>query len=366
MPAVHDRLLREAFTEIGHDVWVLRAGALAEADGSATLLLPADGADLETMVSGLAADPGCVSGPCIGIDATGLVIPLRAPQTGPAAGVPGPPDLPLILRATRLVVLHGAESQTAISFGFKGVLQALVNASVGLDSMLRPLARIADIATQCEVVHLNVASAMAVDELRSTVRRHETAPVLVPDESPLSCMMRRRGDHAPTGGSAPARQLYFRGPALDELAWRDGSSAVLQDDDAAMPLLHLLSADVAQVWKRADGVERVLLGGPDAAVDALLRVGLLGSLPSWRISGDVAWVGDDSRTTVLGPENASPLALQGSSHVVWSVLVERGAVRQDELVGSCAQLFDVDSREIEAPIETLLYDLWGRGLIARV
>ena len=368
MPAVHDRLRSEALHEIGNDVWVLRAGAIAEADGSVTLLVAVDGQDLETMVSGLAAASGYLGTRFIGIDATGLVVPLhelRAESTLPPAERS---NLPATLRARHLVVLNDAEaadSQASTPLGVEGILRALVRASVGLGGMSRPLARITDVASQCSVAHLSLASTITIDELMSTAGRRVSKTGLVADESPLGSKARRRSEHEAAGGSTRAIPLYFRGPALDELKLADGRSVVLQGA-AARPLLHVLSAEVAQVWKRADGVERTRLGGPGHAVDALLDVGLLDSLPAWRIGDDVAWVGDDARTTVLSPDGVSPLALVGSSHVVWSVLVEQRVMRQDVLVDSCAYVFDADAREIEGPIEALLYDLWDRGLVVRI
>ncbi|WP_029261178.1 MULTISPECIES: PqqD family protein [unclassified Microbacterium] len=368
MPAVHDRLLSEEFTEIGDEVWVLRAGAIADADGSVMLLLAVDGSNLQKMVSGLEADPGYVSARLVGIDATGVVVPLQESQAESVRPSSETSNLPATLRARHLVVLNdGAvgESQTSVPDGLEGILRSLVSASIGLGGVPRPLARITDVVSQCDAAHLTVASTITIDELRERVQRHVSATGLVVDESPLRSRARHRGDSDSAGRSTPARPLYFRGPALDELALVDGRSVVLQGENAT-PLLHVLNADVAQVWNRADGVERTRLGGPAGVVDTLLDFGLLDSRPSWRISDDVAWVGDDARTTVLSPDSISPLALVGSSHVVWSVLADRCAVNQDALVDACARLFDADAREIEAPIEALLYDLWGRGLVIRI
>lgn len=368
MPAVHDRLRSEVLDEIGNDIWVLRAEAIAEADGSVLLLLAAGGQDLETMVSGLAAAPGHLGTRFVGIDATGLVTPLHEPQTESARPPAERSNLPATLRARHLVVLNdaeGATSQASTPPGVEGILRALVSASVGLGGMFRPLTRIADVASQCHVVHLIVSSTITIDELMSTEPWRVPDTGLFADESPLSSKARHPSEPESAGGSTPARPLYFRGPAFDELELPDGRSVVLHGS-ASKPLLHVLSADVAQVWNRADGVERMRLGGPDAAIDTLLDLGLLDSRPAWRIGDDVAWVGDGARTTVLSPDDISPLALVGSSHVVWSVLVDGRVLRQDALVDSCAQLFDADAREIEGPIEALLYDLWARGLLVRI
>ncbi|UUE21483.1 hypothetical protein [Microbacterium sp. J1-1] len=367
MPAVHERPLGGALTEIRNDVWVLRAGAIAEAGGSVTLLLAVDGLNLETIVPGLDAAPGYMSTRFVGIDATGLVIPIHDPQAEHAPPSSKRPNPPATLRAGHLVVISravAAEAQ-ASPLGLEDILRALVSASVGLGNMSRPLGRIAEVVSECHVAHLGVASTVTVDELMSMARGRVSETGLVVDESPLSSKARHRSEHEPAEGSTPARPLYFRGPALDEIELSDGSSAVLQGA-VTTPLLHVLSAGVARAWNGADGVERTRLGGPDSVVNTLRELGLLDSLPSWRIADDVAWVGDDARTTVLSPDGVSPLALAGSSHVVWSILVDLRAVRQDVLVDSCARVFEADAREIEGPIEALLYDLWTRGLLVRI
>lgn len=372
MPAVHDRLHGRVLSELAKGVWVLRAGAFAEADGSVVLLLAVGGRGLDQLVVDLTADPGYVSTDLIGIDAAGGVLAVRGSHSDGVDIVPHPErrsagSLPATLRVKRVIFLHdavGERSPSTAAAARESVLGSLVAASIDLHDLARPLARIVQLVDACGVAHLDITSAVTVAELRAAAPpppgpqdREKTAP---------RASTQRDRRHDPADGPSTARR-YFRGTALDSVVLAEnGHLAVLLNQGAAARL-DVLSPSDAEVWNRADGVDKPALGGSDAQIDALFAAGLLGDVPSWRIAADVAWVADHQRTTVLGPwDDASPLGLEASAHAVWALLDERGSVRQDDLIERCAEYFGTGAREISAPIESLLRDLWSRGLIVRI
>lgn len=365
MPAAVDRPGRTAPFEREKGVWFLRAGAIAEPDGSVTLLVAAGMKALEAMIVDPADASGYVDTGVFGVDSAAAIV---MDGSSPLGERMRPRDTPANMRLQRIVFLSDVDdgsSPPALLDIAEDVLLPLVAASLDLRTVPRPLSRIAKVVADCTVGHLSVTDVVTMAELRSAA----TGPLREfggKYDGPGSVPMTRKERVGHESDLPPLGRKYYRGTALDSISLGGGRCAVLLTAGAE-GRLHVLSDEDAMIWQRADGVDRSTLGGTDDEVSALLKAQLLDFDPSWRIAGDVAWVDENDRTTVLGPSaNVLPLALEGSAHVIWTFLADQGAMRQDQLVKCCIETFDVSAQEIIGPIDSLLHDLSARGLVSRV
>lgn len=365
---------RTVSTELDSGLWKLRAGVIVGPDGSATLLLAKGARALEDMVSGLDEDPGYVGPRLVGIDRAGRVMPLSEAMEDAAGTSWGgragtATSCASRLRTDRIIVLRDVPAEASPPpsrpLDLTGVLGALVDGSTGLRDLVRPLRRMVDLVRRTSIVAFVVDSSVTLTDLRSapTIRSSNL------DARPEGPGPASPGDpraHAERADATSSERSSYHAPVLDELILEDGRSAVLQSDGSTWRL-RVLSHEETELWNRVGAGEILSDGSLEGQRDAMWSEGLLAAVPSWRISEDVAWVSDSDRTTVLGSaEDALPVALAGSSHVVWTVLVDRRVVRQDVLVEACAGVFVIDAHEIAGPIDALLGDLCERGLLVRI
>lgn len=362
---IHGELTRKAMSSVRPGVLVLRAVAVTDAEGSVTLILAADGEELTGVAKAAFRSQNLVSARFVGIDATGAVLPFREPndRTAPGGDGEGRPedrDLPATLRLSRIIVI--SEDAVALRDSSPALVaehaaEALVASSVNLPLLPAPLRRVADLLDTCALERRTTAS-LSVEDESSPMRL--ASPWLKP----------RMRDDASTPSAAaprPRSEGYFRGAVFDSRTLSDGRCVVLKGDRAAARL-RILSEAETDVWQRADGAERGAVGGSGEHIDQMMSDGLLGAEPAWRIGDDVAWVGDESRTTAIcaASFDETVLALEGSAHVVWSVVAEEQVVAQSRLIRRCADLFDIEIEQIWDEVESLLADLRARGALVHV
>lgn len=370
------------------EAWMLHAAGLADERGHVVVLVAPSGTGKTTAAKHLAARLAYVSDETVAIDSQGGVTAYRKPLSiiPPGGGTKQqvPPStfekgvqLPANLRLSKIVVLdRDADGPAAPRIEQLDVAEAL--------ALLAPQSSyLCDARSVLRTIDAVIRATGGVARLR--YREIETVDALidelidsVPAWDPLVASPRAERSEADAPAAAGE---YFRGTVVDALPLDDGRLALLQRE-ATGGRFRVLDGIAPALWRAAAGVGRDVLrtavvaehGEPegvdvdaliDQALETLVADGILSSGRSWSIADDAAWTTDEQRSTVLdlGAVNAQPLVLEGSSHVIWSILADRLALSERALLDECAAVFDIDVDAIADDVVSLLWRLRDEGLV---
>lgn len=66
----------------------------------------------------------------------------------------------------------------------------------------------------------------------------------------------------------------------------------------------------------------------------------------------------------LTAADSLPMALVGSAGVIWALLVEHAPVSERDLVAMVAEEFELDARQVQSDVTSLLAELRSRLLVS--
>ncbi|MEH3088408.1 MAG: PqqD family peptide modification chaperone [Microbacterium arborescens] len=394
------------------ELWMLHAGAVADADGNVVAIVGPSGRGKTTATRALAARYGYVSDETVAVAPDGAVLAYRKPlsiiedpagdKTQRSPAELGLGDLPAgPLRLSAIVLLDrdpgGPEQAEVVDCALVDVLPELVEQTSYLGQLPRPLAQIAAQARAVGGVRRVVyreASTLA-DALAPLFRAPDTvsldehpsdAPATSPDrqadvagvgegvDSPGDRWFRAATldalapdlaqDHAGFGRGTPGRMALLQ-PEVDggaTLRVIDGIGPVLWRAAAGATLTELTAAVVAVHGTPSDGDAETAVA---AALDALAAEGVLARDVSWRVGDDVAWTGDDDSFVALAlaaDGSPEPVSLDGTAGVIWRVLAEARGATVDAIARAVAARAGVTADDIAGDVAAFLRSLADRGL----
>lgn len=384
-----DDVTLEALAQRRRDgLWLMRAAGVADKRGHVVVFCGASEDAQAIVVRHLSQRYAYVSDDTIGIDIEGGVLPYRRPLSFVGPGFSSQQrmpssetsqELPSNLRLSKIIVLEqderGTEPAEIEELDVPSALELLVPQSSYLTDMRAPLRTIESLLKATGgAARVRHGDLETIDGVFDDLIRHE------PPARPLR--IRQGPAHPPRPAEPDGVDLYFRGAAVDALTLDEESIAILQQTSTGGKL-HVLDGMKAALWTAApventrsalgdaafdaqgvaDGVDRDRLMGE--ALNNMLQEGLLSRTPTWTIRDDVAWTTSSEQSTVLNLASASaqPLALEGSSHVIWTLLADQFSMSQEQLVAECALQFGIDSSLIAEDTIALLHALWSVGVV---
>lgn len=361
------------------DFWMLRAGALIDAEGRVVVICgPSDHRDVVALDSISERFPGAFEG-IIGIDTVGGVTPISVAFSSAAADDDMTP--PAVLRLARIVLLDCADDAPEIPqvdvLELGEALVPLVAESKHLCESRAPLRSIVALLHGTGgAVRIRYRAATSLKSLIAELTESTPAEIVVPTRTsgtvPLQC------------AAVDAERIY-RGEAADSCLLPGGRLALLKSETTGNGRLRILDALESAVWCSANGVarddivdsavrERGLESDPDAAqrvarvVSELSAEGWLSREPAWQVEEDTAWVSSDNRATVLNLASPSqlPLALEGSAHVVWDIVARSRSISQGAIIEKTAAHFGAENGEVAGGVVNLLHDLAASGAVSQM
>lgn len=388
LSSLSQRVTLEALQARRGQLWMLHAAGVADEEGRVVVLIGPSGRGKTTASRAVSAVYGYVSDETVGIESDGRVLAYRKPlsiieqssvkaQRSPSELALRPlPQTPL--RVAALVLLErradGPDTPVIESCDLGDVLADLVAQTSYLSDLPRPLQTIA-------------AHAAAVGGIRRIVYREAgtladaLAPLFV-DPAPVEPTEAVTRTHRSSENSGVFRGAYLDAIQLDE----PDRVALLQPDLPEGATLRLLTGIAPALWRSSDAASPQTLlraatdayGVPertdaaaavDAAIDELIREGVLATAPSWRVRDDVAWTGKGDRYTALQLSDlaaAAPVGLEGSAATVWGVLVAARGMTEEALVQVVAAQSGTEADDLRADVQTFLASLESAALAERI
>lgn len=370
-------------------LWMLHATGVADPAGRVVALIGPSGQGKTTAAAALSRHYGYVSDETVGIDPRGAVLPYRKPlsviEDADSAKVQRSPEelglLPLPqapLRLAALVLLDrradGPDEPVLEACDLGEALEHLVGQTSYLADVPAPLRMIA-------------AHAAATGGVRRIVYREaETlASAIAPlFQEPSPPVVEESAIDARQTSGAPG---IYRGPYLDALPLEDPDRIALLQPNATGPAYYRLVAGIGPaLWRAAAGSTPTDLhdaavrsyGAPEgvdvaAAVETAIRAltddGVLADEPTWRIRPDVATTGHDDRFLALALSDLlhpTPVALEGSAAVIWSLLASARAVTATELLEAIAAQTGATPDQIDDDVRSFLDMLEAGSLAERI